>query len=108
MFLRNVILFLGVFISSLAIVSNVFAKDDCNIQFTVESKGTLMGGMGNVNTTMYHKNCYEWVELQDTNVAGINQKQTVVHKDGYVYTNNNDKWTKIKDPTFENIKKMRA
>ena len=31
MFLRNVILFLGVFISSLAIVSNVFAKDDCNI-----------------------------------------------------------------------------
>ena len=104
---KKIVLFIIIFIFSLIFAPNVYSKDDCNIKFTVQSEGTLMGGMGNVNTTMYHKNCYEWVEKQDTNVAGINQNQTVVHKNGYVYTNNNGNWTKTKDPTYENIKKMR-
>ena len=108
MSLKYTKLFLAIFIFSFIFTPNVYSKDDCNIKFTVISEGKVAGGMGVVKTTMYHKNCYEWVQQQDTDIAGINQKQTMVNKDGYVYTNNNGTWTKTKDPTNENIKKMRA
>ncbi|MGI9535000.1 MAG: hypothetical protein ACR2NW_08605 [Thermodesulfobacteriota bacterium] len=100
-------LFITIFIFILTIVPSAFSKDDCNFKFTVESEGKIVGGMGEIKTTMYHKNCYEWVQEQNINMGGINQKSTIVNKDGYTYINNNGSWTKTKDPSTDNIKKMR-
>lgn len=88
--------------------SNIMAGSACDKKFTVESNGVIMGGMGEVTTTMYRKSCDEFAQTQVTKMAGFNQEQHMVQKDGFVYTHNNGKWTKTKEPNFANLKKMQA
>lgn len=87
---------------------NAYSKDDCDLKYKLNSEGKLSGGAGVVKTTKYQKNCYEWVQDIDSDVGGFIQKQKTVSKDGYIYTNFNGKWTKIKNNEYENTKKLRA
>ena len=105
---RKFLVVIPFFILLILTASNVMASGACDKKFTVESKGVMMGGMGEVTTTMYRKSCDEFAQTQITKMAGFNQEQHMVQKDGFVYTNNNGKWTKTKEPNFANLKKMQA
>lgn len=98
---------LPIFLVVLAFASYTQSASTCNKKFIVESKGSMMGGMGEVTTTMYRKSCDEFAQKQVTKMAGFNQEQHMVQKGGYVYTNNDGKWTKTKEPDFANLKKLR-
>lgn len=98
---------ISVFLIVFSINSSLRADGSCDKKFIVESKGVMMGGMGEVTTTMYRKSCDEFAQKQITKMAGFNQEQHMVQKDGFVYTNNNGQWTKTKEPDFANLKKMR-
>ncbi len=107
MYKKNNFMILLVFTLFLLPVTNIKAENTCNKKFILESKGTMMGGMGEVTTTMYRKSCEEFAQTQVTNMAGFNQQQHMVQKDGFIYTNNDGKWTKTREPDFANLKKMR-
>ncbi len=105
---RKFLVVIPFFIFLILPTSNVAASGACDKKFTVESRGVMMGGMGEITTTMYRKSCDEFAQKQVTKMAGFNQEQHMVQKDGFVYTNNNGKWTKTKEPNFANLKKMQA
>ena len=107
MILRKYLYIFAVFTTVLTFSSYAYADGGCDKKFIVESKGTMMGGMGEVNTTMYRKSCDEFAQKQVTKMAGFNQEQHMVQKDGFVYTNNGGQWTKTREPDFVNLKKLR-
>jgi len=105
---KKYLIALSILIIVVAFATYVQAASTCDTKFIVESKGSMMGGMGEVTTTMFRKSCEEFAQKQVTKMSGFNQEQHMVQKDGFVYTNSDGKWIKTKEPEFANLKKMRA